>query len=72
MKIAKQIVGANCITATQVRSVMKLFTFEASRLEFAKFAYAYTYDQKNYYKVNDAFEFESSIDDLNSAINHGE
>jgi len=72
LKIAKQIVGANCITAAQVRSVMKLFTFEASRLEFAKFAYTYTYDQKNYYKVNDAFEFESSIDDLNSAINHGE
>ncbi|MEN9522044.1 MAG: hypothetical protein RL065_421 [Bacteroidota bacterium] len=72
LKIAKQIVGANCITATQVRSIMKLFTFEASKLDFAKFAYPYTYDQKNYYKVNDAFEFESSIDDLNGAINQGE
>jgi hypothetical protein len=33
-------------------------------LEFAKFAYAYTYDQGNYYKVNDVFGFESSIRDL--------
>ncbi|MFM2223809.1 MAG: hypothetical protein RJA07_11 [Bacteroidota bacterium] len=72
LQIAKQIVGANCCTAAQVRSIMKLFTFEQSKLDFAKFAYKYTYDQKNYYKVNDAFEFESSISDLNTYLNGGE
>ncbi len=68
LQIAKQIVGANCCTAAQVKEIMKLFTFEASKLDFAKFAYKYTYDQKNYYKVNDAFEFESSISELTSYI----
>ncbi|MEY2829019.1 MAG: hypothetical protein RIQ33_877 [Bacteroidota bacterium] len=72
LQIAKQIVGANCCTAAQVRSIMKIFTFEQSKLDFAKFAYTYTYDQKNYYKVNDAFEFESSISELNSYLGGGE
>ena len=68
LQSAKQIVGANCCTANQVKEIMRLFNFEASKLDFAKFAYKYTYDQKNYYKVNDAFEFESSISELTTFI----
>jgi len=48
---------------------MLLFSFEATRLDFAKFAYKYTYDISNYYKLNDAFTFESSIEELNNFIN---
>jgi hypothetical protein len=47
---------------------MKLFDFEATKLTYAKFAYNHTYDIGNYYKVNDAFDFESSVDDLNKSI----
>jgi hypothetical protein len=47
---------------------MLLFTFENNRLDFAKFAYAYTFDTGNYYLVNDAFTFETSIDELNAYI----
>ncbi|HNQ83646.1 MAG TPA: DUF4476 domain-containing protein, partial [Bacteroidales bacterium] len=52
----------------QVKEIMKLFSFEESRLEFAKYAYGYTYDLSNFYIVNDAFSFESSIDELNKYI----
>jgi len=45
-----------------------LFAFEDSRLNFAKFAYAYTLDLGNFYKVNDAFTFETSVDELNRYI----
>jgi len=69
MTIAKQIINANCLLSGQVREVMLLFTYEDSRLDFAKYAYGKTYDIGNYYKVNDAFTFESSIDDLNDYIN---
>ncbi|MEI6767029.1 MAG: DUF4476 domain-containing protein [Bacteroidota bacterium] len=69
LTVAKQIVGANCITAAQVKEVMLLFSFEDTRLQFAKFAYPYTYDQGNYFKVNDAFSFESTIDELNEFLN---
>ena len=69
MTLAKQVFNTNCMTSAQVKEIMLLFSFEASRLDFAKYAYGKTYDQGNYYKVNDAFTFESSIDDLNKYIN---
>ncbi len=69
MTVAKQITGANCLTADQVKRMMMEFDFEDSKLEFAKFAYNKTYDIGNYYKLNDAFDFESSIDELNEYIN---
>lgn len=68
MTTAKQVAGGHCFTAAQVKEVMGLFGFEDSKLTFAKFAYDHTYDIGNYYKVNDAFGFESSIDDLNHYI----
>ncbi len=68
MTIAKQLISSNCLFASQVREIMGLFDFEQSKLDFAKFAYGYTYDIGNYFKVNDAFEFESSIDELNQFI----
>ena len=68
LTIAKQIISSNCLFASQVREVMALFDFEQTKLDFAKFAYNYTYDIGNYFKVNDAFDFESSIQDLNNYI----
>ncbi|MBI2968557.1 MAG: DUF4476 domain-containing protein [Bacteroidetes bacterium] len=71
LQIAKQITQSNCIIAQQVKEIMMLFSFENTRLDFAKFAYPYTFDIGNYYKVNDAFQFESSIDELNDYIQSG-
>jgi len=68
LTIAKQIASSNCLLCTQVKEVMKIFNFEDSRLEFAKYAFDYVYDIGNYYKLNDAFSFESSIDELNTYI----
>lgn len=64
MQLSQQITRSNCLLVSQVAELMALFSFESQKLEFAKFAYAYTYDQGNYYKVNDAFGFESSIREL--------
>lgn len=68
LTIAKQVLQNNCLTSSQVKEVLSLFDFENSKLEYAKYAYDHTYDIGNYYKVNDAFEFESSVSDLNSYI----
>lgn len=65
LTIAKQIINTNCLLSSQVKEIMLLFTYESTRLDLAKFAYGYTLDIGNYYKVNDAFTFESSIDELN-------
>ena len=68
MTLAKQVTGANCLLVSQVREIMDLFTFETDKLEYVKFAYAYTYDLGNFYRVNDGFTFESSISDLNKFL----
>lgn len=69
LTIAKQIIQNNCLTSSQVKEILGIFDFENTKLEFAKYAYDRTYDINNYYKVNDAFEFENSIQDLNKYIN---
>lgn len=66
--VAKQVTKSNCLSAAQIKEIMELFDFEATKLDYAKYAYDFCYDKKNYYQLNDAFDFESSIDDLNSYI----
>jgi hypothetical protein len=69
LTMAKQIFDHNCLLSSQVRDIMSIFDFEATRLDFAKYAYGRTFDIGNYYKVNDVFDFETSISDLNAYIN---
>lgn len=68
LTIAKQVLQNNCLTSQQVKEVMTLFDFESTKLDYAKYAYDHTYDIGNYYKINDAFEFESSVTDLSNYI----
>lgn len=68
MTLAKQVGSSRCFTVEQVKGLMALFSFEDSKLDLAKYAYERTFDIDNYYKVNDAFTFETSIDDLNAYI----
>ncbi|MBW8049771.1 MAG: DUF4476 domain-containing protein [Cytophagales bacterium] len=69
LTIARQVTSSNCLLSSQVKEIMLLFDFEDTRIKYAKYAYGYTYDLGNYYKVNDAFDFESSIEELNEYIN---
>ncbi len=68
LTIAKQIANSNCLLSIQVKHILDIFSFEDDKLEFAKHAYHHTYDIGNYFQVNDAFDFESSIDELNEYI----
>lgn len=66
--MATQVLGDRCMFVSQVKQVMLMFSFEETRLDFARFAYDHTYDIGNYFMVNDAFTFESSIEELNTYI----
>lgn len=68
LSIAKEAIAANGIRTSQVVELMELMTFEDTKLALAKYAYAYTIDKNEYYLVNDAFTFSSSIDDLSQYI----
>ncbi len=69
MTLAKQITKGNCLSADQVTEITRVFDFESDRLDYAKFAFDFCYDQGNYYKVNDAFEFEMTIEELDEHLN---
>ncbi len=68
LKVAKQVLNSNCMSCAQVKEIMAMFSFEETRLDWAKFAYGKTTDPQNYYQLNDGFSFSSSVDDLNEYI----
>jgi hypothetical protein len=68
LTVAKQILNSNCLNTSQVKEIMDQFTFEQTKLDWAKYAYTKTTDRNNYFKINDGFTFEASIDDLNDYI----
>ena len=68
LSTARQIISSNCLTTDQIKQIMLLFSFEDSRLSFAKEAHEKCVDPNNYFKVNDAFSFSSSVEDLNKSI----
>ena len=66
--IAKQAIGCKMVSAGQVGRLMGHLTFESTKLDFAKWAYRHCWDRQNYYLVNDAFTFSSSIRELDNFI----
>ena len=64
MSIAQQGLFRRQIRCNQVLQVMKIFSFESSRLDFAKFAFDYLCDPQNVYQLNDGFTFSSSVSDF--------
>jgi hypothetical protein len=62
--LAKQIISSRCLLVSQVIAILNQFTFESNKVDLAKYAYGYTYDRDNYFKVNDVFTFSSSVDEL--------
>ncbi len=71
LQVAKQVFTTNCMTSAQVAQLLKSFDFENTKLDFAKFAYGHTFDLGNYFLVNNAFDFSSSVDELNDFIQGG-
>ena len=52
----------------QIKSIMKEFSFDKNRLEFAKMAYRNCVDKRNYFELYDAFDFESYARELNKFV----
>lgn len=71
LSTAKTILSSNCFNTDQVMQICKLFGFEASKLDFAKYAYSKTTDPGNYFKVGNIFDFDASKTELNDFISSG-
>ncbi len=68
--IAEQAISTHRVRANQIYRILTMFSFESTKLKVAKFAYRYCIDKRNYYLVNNAFSFSSSIRELNNYINN--
>jgi hypothetical protein len=66
LAVAGQILSSSSrkFLSTQIRDMVKCFTFEDRRLECAKFAYAYVLDGEKYFVVNEAFTFPANREKL--------
>jgi hypothetical protein len=61
---AKKRIKKHCLTVIQVGQIMDYFEFEDNKLDFAKYAYAYTFDVGNYQTLADDFIFSTSKSDF--------
>ncbi|MDD2413013.1 MAG: DUF4476 domain-containing protein [Bacteroidales bacterium] len=68
LSLAKSALSHNQIVSRQALELVELMNFESNKLSLAKFAYESTIDKGNYFMVNNAFSFSSSIDELNRYI----
>jgi len=62
--VIKSVADLNYFTATQVRELLLLFSFDQSKVELAKYIYEKTCDRQNYFKIYDAFSFDSSKNEV--------
>lgn len=69
LSIAKQALNHNMLSSVQVRDLMDMFSFESTRLKFAKIAFHQTIDKHRFYVVNEALIFNSSVSNLNNYVN---
>jgi predicted secreted protein len=68
LKVAKTFTKNNCLSVNQIKEIVALFSFEETKLDYAKFAHEFCVDKKNYFKLSDSFSFSSSVDELNEFL----
>ncbi len=70
LSTAKSIISANCLSTDQIVEICNMFSFEQTKLDFAKAAYSRTTDKANYFKMSNVFDFDASKEELNSFISN--
>jgi hypothetical protein len=64
MNMAKTAISNNYVSSNQVKELLYLFSFEAAKLELAKYCYRFATDANNFYVVADALQYNSSKTEL--------
>jgi hypothetical protein len=68
LTIAQSVVNSNWLSTNQIIKIMNNFSFESTKLSFAKYAYPKCVDPGNYFRVANVFSFSSSKEDLTNFI----
>lgn len=64
LKLAKEILDKNCLTAYQVSELMEVIASDKQRLDLAKHAYALIYDPVNWSWMLDALQYQWNKESL--------
>ncbi len=70
LEAAKKLTQSNTLTANQVTEIVNLMSMDNNRLEFAKFAYEFTFDKENYLMVANAMAFTNNRRAVEQLINN--
>jgi hypothetical protein len=70
LNVAKQMTSNNRLCVSQIMQICGLFSFENTKLDYAKYAYLFCVDKNNYYQVNEIFSFSSSKDELRKYVGY--
>ena len=66
--VVKTAIDNNYFTVDQLIEILRFFTFDDTKLEISKYCYKKICDTKNFFKVYDSFDFESSVTELKNYI----
>lgn len=68
LRTAKQVISVNCLNVDQIIQIANTFSFEENKLNFAKFAYDFCTEPRNYFKLNGIFTFSTNVDELSDYV----
>jgi len=68
ISVTKTAIDNNYFASEQIKELLGYFTFESNKLEIAKYSYKKVCDKKNFFKVYEAFDFDSSVEELKNYI----
>ncbi len=68
VSVANTALRGNTITVSQLVGILREFSFESTRLQFAKDSYQRVSDRRNYHMIYSAFTFQSSKDELDEFL----
>lgn len=68
LQMANMILSNAWLTTSQITQIIDIFSFEDTRLQFAKQAYYKCVDPQNYFRVFNSFYFSSSKDELSAFL----
>ncbi|MGV4438711.1 DUF4476 domain-containing protein [Ornithobacterium rhinotracheale] len=64
MQFLQSVVPMNVFTSSEIKQILRTFSFDKDRLKAAKLLFDYCVDKQNFYEVYDVFTFEYSKREL--------
>lgn len=68
LRYAKEQTSRHCLTTSQIRSIMELFSLEKHRLEYAIYAWPLSYNPDQHNQIYKGFLNSSSVSKFNKAV----